>query len=121
MARRPPDTYLAWAIILWTLIAWGGRIGLLTGGEDLWGWIRIVGSLALAGAAGAVLLVPAWSRYRRPVLLLFSAWTSVIWSRSMFVNWVESGTVAFKLVHTALALGFLVLVVWSVRATTRRD
>ena len=57
---------VAWwagAAAVWTFIAWGNRIGLLTGDEasDPWTWIRVGGSL-LFGVALAVIAVVLWAR-----------------------------------------------------------
>jgi hypothetical protein len=100
------------AILLWTLAAWGGRIGLLTSEEGFDAWIRIGGSLLIGLFAGATLLIPQMEGVRRPVLLVFSLFTVVLWTRSMIVNWTGSGSLPFKLVHTVLAIGFFVLAWW---------
>lgn len=100
---------LAAGIVAWTAVAWGGRIGLLVGGEDLWAWVRIGGSIGLAMAAGAALLLASSSRWTAWLLAVFAGWTVVIWSRSLVVNWLGSGSLPFKLVHTVLATGFFVL------------
>ena len=49
------------AAAIWTFIAWGNRISLLTGDEssDPWTWIRVGGSL-LFGMALAVIAVVLW-------------------------------------------------------------
>jgi hypothetical protein len=111
--------WLGAAILIWTLVAWGGRVALLSAGDDLFDIARIGGSLLIGLVAALVLWMgrsPVW----RPVLYVFAGWTSLLWARSMWVNWSGSGTLAFKLVHTALALGFAVLVIWSL-ALARGD
>ena len=104
---------LAGAILVWTLIAWGGRINLLVGGEDLWAWARIGGSIILALIVGAGLVVSPSSDWTRWGLVAFSVWTVLIWTRSLVVNWLGSGSMPFKLVHTLLAAGFFGLVWWA--------
>ena len=104
---------LAAAIVVWTAIAWGGRIGLLTGGENLWAWARIAGSIAIALIAGAALVFRLPSRWRNRTLVVFVAWTIFLWSRSLVVNWIGSGSLSFKLVHTVLGAGFLALAWWA--------
>lgn len=104
---------LAVAIGVWTLLAWGGRIGLLTSDEGLGAWLRIGGSLIVGGFAVAALLVPQLEPARRPALVLFSVFTVVLWVRSLIVNWVGQGSVPFKLVHSVLALGFFALAWWA--------
>lgn len=101
------------AITLWTLVAWGGRIGLLTSGEGLWAWVRIGGSLAIGLFAAATLLLPQLEGARRWALIVFSLFTVALWARSLWVNWAGDGTMAFKLVHTVLAIGFFALAAWS--------
>lgn len=113
--------FLALAIIVLTAVAWGGRVGLLTGGEDYWAWARIGGSIVIGVAAALALLVPGLVRARKPVLLSFSVWTVLLWGRSLVINWLGSGSIAFKLVHTVLALGFFFLALWATAAATRGD
>lgn len=111
---------LAVAITVWTLVAWGGRIGLLTADEGWGSWLRIGGSLLIGLVAATTLLVPGLEPARRPALVVFSVFTFVLWARSLIVTWIGAGTTPFKLVHTVLALGFFVLAVWAV-VMVRRD
>lgn len=102
------------AIAVWTLAAWGGRIGLLANGEGIWAWVRIGGSLVIGLFAAATLLTPQLEGARRPALIVFSVFTVVLWARSLWVNWVGDGSLPFKLVHTVLALGFFALAAWAI-------
>ncbi len=111
---------LAAAIVVWTLVAWGGRISLLTGAEGWTSTLRIGGSVLIAVATATVLTVPGLASARRIVLYTFVAWTLVLWTRSLIVNWAGSGSLAFKLVHTVLALGFY-LISWWALASARGD
>lgn len=104
---------LAIAIAVWTLVAWGGRIGLLTSGEGVGAWLRIGGSLAVGMFAAAALVLPQLEPVRKPALIVFSLFSVVMWGRSLLVNWAGDGSLPFKLVHTVLALGFFVLAVWA--------
>lgn len=106
-------TGLAIAIGIWTLIAWGGRIRLLTEGEGFGAWLRIAGSLLVGFLAVAALLVPRFQAARVPVLVVFSVFTVALWIRSLTVNWAGDGSLPFKLVHTVLALGFFALAWWA--------
>lgn len=101
------------AIAVWTLAAWGGRIGLLTSDEGLSAWIRIGGSLLIGLFAAATLLVPQLEGARRWALIVFSLFTVILWVRSLIVNWAGDGTMPFKLVHTVLAIGFFALAWWA--------
>lgn len=105
---------LAAAIAAWTLLAWGGRIGLLTSDEGIGAWIRIGGSLVIGLFAAAALVFPQLEAVRKPSLYVFAIFTVVLWARSLFVNWTGDGSVPFKLVHTVLALGFFGLAAWAV-------
>jgi hypothetical protein len=104
---------LAIAITVWTLVAWGGRIGLLASGEGLGAWLRIGGSLVVGLFAAATLAIPQMEPARRPALIVFSVFTVVLWIRSLIVNWTGEGSLPFKLVHTVLALGFFALSWWA--------
>lgn len=110
---------LAVAIAVWTGIAWGGRIGLLAAGENGWAWLRIAGSIFIGLLAFVVLVTPRLEWGRRPVLALFAVWTTVLWARSLVVNWAGTGSLPFKLVHTVLAAGFLALAAWAAREAIR--
>ncbi len=109
---------LAAAIAVWTLVAWGGRIGLLTSGEGVGAWLRIGGSLLIGLFAAATLVVAQLEGARRWALILFSVFTVVLWARSLIVNWLGDGSLPFKLVHTVLAAGFFALVWWAVTYVT---
>ena len=104
---------LAVAIAVWTLLAWGGRIGLLTSGEGVAAWLRIGGSLVIGLLAVATLVVPQLEGSRKWALIVFSVFTVLLWARSLIVNWVGDGSLPFKLVHTVLALGFFALAWWA--------
>lgn len=102
-------TVLAVAIAAWTLLSWGGRIRLLTESEqDLSNWLRIGGSL-LVGAIAVLALVVFEGGVERWALTLFVAWSTVLWLRSLISVWGGDQSLAFKLVHTVLAIGFFVL------------
>lgn len=115
---RPMTTALAISIAVWTLIAWGGRIGLLTSDEGVGAWFRIGGSLLIGLVAAATLVIPQLASARKPVLIVFSVFTVVLWVRSLIVNWAGDGSLPFKLVHTVLAAGFFALAVWSFSVAT---
>jgi len=101
------------AIGVWTLAAWGGRIGLLTDGEGVSAWIRIGGSLLVGLFAAATLLIPQLEGARKWALIVFSLFTVILWVRSLIVTWAGDGTLPFKLVHTVLAIGFFALALWA--------
>jgi hypothetical protein len=114
-------TALAVAIAVWTLAAWGGRIGLLTSGEGLGAWARIGGSVVVGLFTALALVVPQLDSVRKPALFVFTAWTVALWARSLFVAWAGSGSLPFKLVHTVLAAGFFVLAGWAYAVATGSD
>lgn len=105
---------LAISIAVWTVAAWGGRIGLLTSGEGLAAWLRIGGSILIGLFAVAALLIPQLEAVRKPALIVFAIFTVVLWARSLIVNWIGDGSIPFKIVHTVLALGFFALASWAV-------
>lgn len=114
MIRKP--LWLAAGVLLWTGVAWGGRIGLLTDGEGWTDLLRIGGSLLIGLVTAIALAVPLLRSRSSPLLYIFSIWTVGLWARSMVVNWSGSGGLPFKLVHTVLAAGFfgLAYLVWRV-------
>lgn len=100
---------LALAVLAWTAVSWGGRIGLLTTTEagDPWTLVRVVGSLLVGVATAAVLAgPPSWEP---PVLGLFVGWTVVVWIRASVLAWADSPSLGFSLVHTVLAVGWFAL------------
>ncbi|MEX1091584.1 MAG: hypothetical protein WEF28_00365 [Acidimicrobiia bacterium] len=121
MIRKPP--WLAAGVLLWTGVAWGGRIGLLTDGDGWSDLLRIGGSLLLGLVTVIALAVPSLRSRSAPLFYLFSIWTAGLWLRSMVVNWSGSGSLPFKLVHTVLAAGFfgLAYLVWSAARTAREE
>lgn len=110
---------LAVAVIVWTLLAWGGRIGLLAGGEGWLSWLRIGGSLAIGAATALALVISSLGALLRPLLLLFATWSVLLWGRSLIADWAGSGSLPFKLVHTLLGLGFFALACWAIAAARR--
>ena len=105
---------LAIGISVWTLAAWGGRIGLLTSGEGWDAWLRIGGSVLIGLFAAATLIFPRLESVRRPTLIVFAVFTVILWTRSLVVNWTGDGSMPFKIVHTILAVGFFALVTGAV-------
>lgn len=95
----------------WTALTWGGRIRLLTDTEqaDPSNWARIGGSILIGLAAAAVLVWMAGGQVERWVLTVFAIWSTVIWLRSLVTVWAGDNPMAFKLVHTVLAIGYVVL------------
>jgi hypothetical protein len=104
MTRNP--LWLAAGVLLWTGVAWGGRIGLLTDGDGWSDLLRIGGSLLLGMVTPIALAVSSLRSRSAPLFYLFGIWTTGLWLRSMVVNWTGSGSLPFKLVHTVLAVGF---------------
>jgi len=109
------------AILVWTAFSWGGRIGLLTDSDAaaVATWLRVGGSIVIG-------VVTAYSTWRRPsihpaVAVVFTAWTVVLWTRSLVVTWIDPPSPAFALVHTVLAAVWFLLAwaVWSTRRTER--
>jgi hypothetical protein len=114
MIRKP--LWLAAGVLLWTGVAWGGRIGLLTDGDGWSDVLRIGGSLLFGLFTAIALAVPSLRSRSAPLFYLFGIWTTGLWLRSMAVNWTGSGSLPFKLVHTILAAGFfgLAYLLWKV-------
>jgi hypothetical protein len=114
MTRNP--LWLAAGVLLWTGVAWGGRIGLLTDGDGWSDLLRIGGSLLLGLATAIALAMPSLRPRSATLFYLFAFWTTALWLRSMVVNWTGSGSLPFKLVHTILAAGFFdpAYLVWKV-------
>ncbi len=122
MVLRPRDRVVLVAAALWQVVAWGGRISLLTDAEtsDWWNWFRIGGSL-LVGVAVALVGIGLVRRARpaRVVAWAYLAVGLVTWTRSLVNVWTEPNSTAFRLVHTGLALVTWGLGVASVWVTSR--
>lgn len=97
-------SWLAVVVGIWNLALWGGRIALLSGAEttDPETWIRIAGSVSIALAVVVVLVIgtklPA-------VLWTYVGWNLAVWLTSVASVWATSSDMTFRLVHTALAIG----------------
>ena len=115
--------WLAAGVLLWTAVAWGGRIGLLTDGDGWTDLLRIGGSLLIGLATAIALAMPSLRPRSAPLFYLFAIWTVGLWLRSMVVTWTGSGSLPFKLVHTVLAAGFfgLAYLVWKVARSREED
>ncbi len=96
---------LAVLVAVWALVTWGGRIGLMQEGAGWLDWFRIAGSLAVAATATTLL----WRGRRSPVLWVYSGFTTLIWVTSLVLVWSAEHPVGFRLVHSALAAGSLML------------
>lgn len=113
--------WLGASILAWTLLAWGGRIGLLAEGDDNWDKVRIGVSMAVGLAVFLVLWLRRLDQWATPILYAFGGWTILIWARSLIINWSGSGSLPFKLVHTLLGAGFLALAWWALAFARRRS
>lgn len=109
MRSKQPALWSAGAAV-WTFIAWGNRIGLLTGDErnDPWTWIRVGGSLIL-GVLLTIVAVLLWrggepAGWMRVVFAVFLVLMLVIWTRSAISVLSGDESVSFKVVHVVLAV-----------------
>lgn len=109
--------WLAIGIVAWTALTWGGRIRLLTTPEqsDWENWARIGGSILIGLAAAAALILASGGQWERWLTTLFALWSTAIWLRSLVTVWTGDNSTGFKVVHTVLATGFLVLAYLAVR------
>ncbi len=99
-------------ILLWAAITWGGRIGLLVGSDPV-AVARIVISIAVALAAGYVLIRRHSEGRGRLVLWTYALVTAAIWLSSLANVWTNDNSIGFRLVHTALAAVSLALAAWA--------
>lgn len=109
-------TVLAWAIGVWALLAWGGRILIVfDAGSGVWDRTRIALSLITAAAA----VVALWAgRWIKPALLAYAAVAAVVWIRSAVFVMTDDTTPAFVAIHlflAAVSLGLGVLAVLTAR------
>lgn len=110
---------LAIAVLAWTALSWGGRIGLLTEAEagDAFTVVRVWGSIGISLATAAALWWrPPWGRAMGWV---FGTWSAAVWARAIVVTWLDPPSLAFGIVHTVLAIGWFVLA-WLVVRDARR-
>ena len=119
--HRATPWALPLALLAWTAVSWGGRIGLLTDAEgaQVATWARVGGSIVVG-------MVTAWSAWRRPAwhrvaAIVFVGWTVLLWARALVVNWIAPPSLAFALVHTLLAAVWFLLAwwVWATRTPDR--
>lgn len=110
---------LAWAIGVWTAIAWGGRVAIVFDiGSDPAERLRI--GLSVFAAVAAVVALAA-GRWVRPVVSAYAAVGTVVWVRSVVVVFSEDRALPFLAVHATLAGVSLLLAtvavvtVWRVR------
>jgi hypothetical protein len=96
---------LAVLVSAWALFTWGGRIGLLQDGAGWLDWARIVGSLATAASATVLL----WRGRDSRLLWIYCGVTAMIWVTSLVSVCSADHPVGFKLLHSALAGGSLLL------------
>lgn len=109
----------------WQFVSWGGRISLLTAAErfDWWSWTRIGGSLLF----GALLVLAAIggrrTAFAKGVAVGFLTFALLTWGRSLLLVWADdANTLAFNVVHTALAAVTWFLggaVVWTSHGSAR--
>ena len=104
---------LGWGLVGWTLFVWGSRARNLINDDELAGWALIwrsgAAAMFLAGALlGAGLLLKKASFVRQ----FFAGWSIVgigWWTIRGIQTLVGDFSVAFKAVHTVLALVTIVL------------
>ena len=109
----------------WTLIVWGGRIGLLTGAErvDPASWFRIGGSIAF-GITLVFLGLLMWrtespSGWSEPASFANLIFNLAVWLPSAAGVVTGDATAAFKAVHVVLAVTSVALATWAVWAAGR--
>lgn len=110
-------TALAWAIAVWMLVAWGGRVLIVfDAGSAPWDRARIALSVVTAVFAVLALWRDRWVKF---ALVSYATVAAVVWTRSVFTvaTGVEGG--AFKRVHFILAAVSLGLALWAL-VTVRR-
>ena len=112
------DRTLALVIAGWTALTWGGRIGLLTGSEAGLAKARIAVSILLAvGAVVALIFRTAW---KRPALAVYAGGALLIWGSSLVSVWTDpTSSLAFRGIHTLLALGSMGIAGLAVAAFNR--
>ena len=118
----PRDRLVLLGAALWQVIAWGGRISLLTDAEtsDWWNWFRIGGSLAAGLAVGLVGLgILRGARAARLAAWAYLVVGLITWSRSLLTVWTEPNSMGFRVVHMLLALVTWGLGLASVRVARR--
>jgi hypothetical protein len=98
---------LAWAIGVWAIIAWGGRVAIVFDiGSAPAERLRIAGAVVTAAAAVVALAARRWER---PVVLVYAGVAAVVWIRSLIVVFSEDRSSAFLVVHALLAAVSLLL------------
>ena len=109
-----PDQRLGVASVVWTLVVWLPRIGIIPV-TNAWDLARIAGSIGLGLLAGYVLFRSGPAR--NTVLWSFGVWSIVVWGRSLWNYWTLDNPLDLRLVHTVLAAGFFYLAARAFAAT----
>ncbi len=119
MARR--ELRPALALSAWTFLVWTTRIRNIWTDDDLTTpgqvWRTALACVFTVFAVGVVVL---WRRNRDAATWVraFAAWTIGVWAiRAVQIGMADHG-VAFKVVHTVLAIVSTVLALWADRAAT---
>ena len=98
---------------LWTIVVWGNRVLLLDDNASWWEMSRVAISFGLGAALGIVDFALHRSQeittVTKAVVLAFSAGMAIIWLPALFRVALGDYELAFKLVHTVLAGGSLVI------------
>lgn len=109
----------------WTLLIWGGRIGLLTGAErsDVASWFRIGGSITF-GVTFVLLAILMWrtespSGWSAPASWAYLAFNVAVWLPSVLRVVPGDASPVFKTVHVVLAVISLAIAVTAVWSTAR--
>ena len=108
---------LLWLTVAWTAVVWVGRIrnvvgdGELTAGARTW---RLIVAVAFLVLAALVATLPLGLWHRRPLgstrlVAVFCLWTIVFWTVRGGGMLFGDHDVAFKVVHTILALASIAL------------
>lgn len=108
---------LAWAILGWGLLVWGGRLAIVFDvGSDPADRIRIAVSVITSVLASLALWT---SRGPRVAVWLYAAVAAFVWIRSAITVATGGGSVAFQAVHALLAMVSLALAALAVVTVER--
>lgn len=104
------------ALVAWSVFVWGQRLNNIWGDDDLTSGDKLTQSLLVLAFVGGALAIAALAGRAAPPTLtralgVFAVWTAGVWSVRSVEMLADDWSIAFKVVHTGLAIVSIALAV----------